>query len=174
MCLSGLWLCWGKSIWHLSCFCKCWLWFWPWGAEVRARLLVWFWHRCWLTQDSCFWTLTFARSGLMRQCRKCEVAAKYQQQNLQYSLGLWLTWVPYKVPPAPLGSGFSKWLGTWCRHQHCFAGHGESYEVLWWLWSQKIVVMLAVTLASFPWEGFQYSAFVNQTAIFQSASFVRQ
>lgn len=48
---------------------------------------------------------------------KCEVAKKYQQKNLEGGLSLWLTWAPFKVPPAPWDSvasvnGLARAVGT--------------------------------------------------------------
>lgn len=62
-------------IWTMTCWeraCDTWaafvnaIWELDSEAQVRASLVVWFWHRCWLTQGFHFWTLLLCCSGLMR------------------------------------------------------------------------------------------------------------
>lgn len=163
----------GKSMWHLGCFCKCYLGAWLSGKSQVGGLV--------LAQVLANTGFPFLNSSVVLQWpdeamhkTKHEVAQKYQQKYLEGGLSSWLTWVLFKVPPAPWDSVASE-NGLACAVGTSTILLGtESYEVLWCLWSQKIIVMLTLTSACFPWEGFQYAAFVKPTAIFQSAAFIRQ
>lgn len=95
----------GKSMWHLSCFCKCCLGtcLWGWDKSQVGGLV--------LAQVLTNTGFPFLYSPVVLQWpdeaihkTKCEVAEKYQQKNLEGGLSLWLTWLLFKVPPAPWDS----------------------------------------------------------------------